>query len=75
MNNGTGKTILVVDDEPDVVAYLRTFLEDHGFYVVFAENGRTGFEKAKTENPDLITLDITMPEESGVGPAGGQHYQ
>lgn len=61
-----GKKILIVDDEPDVVAYMGTFLEDNGFTVVSAGNGREGMEKAKSEMPDLILLDVSMPEESGV---------
>ena len=62
----TQKKILVVDDEPDMMNYLATFLQDNGFDVITASNGKEGFEKAKNEKPDLITLDITMPEESGV---------
>ncbi len=60
------KTILIVEDEPDVVKYLTVFFEDNGFATLSAENGREGFAIAKTERPDLITLDITMPEESGI---------
>jgi CheY-like chemotaxis protein len=60
------KTILVVEDEPDEVAYLTALFEDHGFNVISANNGQDGFEKAKSQRPDLITLDISMPEESGV---------
>jgi len=60
------RTILVVEDEPDVAAYLKAFFEDNGFRVLTAVNGKEGFELAKKERPDLITLDITMPEESGV---------
>lgn len=66
MSEDTKKTILIVEDEADVVAYLEAFFEDNGFRTLSAENGREGFEKAKAEKPDLITLDITMPEESGV---------
>ncbi len=62
----TGKKILVVDDEPDVVAYVASFLEDHGIGVIGAANGKEGFAKAKAETPDLIILDLAMPEESGV---------
>jgi DNA-binding response OmpR family regulator len=62
----THKTILVVEDEPDQTAYLCALFEDQGFEVITAANGREGFEKATTKLPDLITLDITMPEESGV---------
>ena len=66
MSENTGKTILIVEDEPDVSAYLKAFFEDNGFKVITAANGKEGFEKAKAGSPDLITLDITMPEESGV---------
>ena len=60
------KTILIVDDEPDVCRYLELFFKDNGFNVLIAEDGRNGFALAKSELPDLVTLDITMPEESGV---------
>lgn len=63
---GAGRKILIVDDEPDVVTYLTTLLEDHGFTTIAAADGRAAFEAAKTQRPDLITLDISMPEESGV---------
>ena len=66
MSENTGKMILIVEDEPDVSAYLKAFFEDNGFKVITAANGKEGFEKAKAGSPDLITLDITMPEESGV---------
>ena len=66
MEDFTGKKILIVDDEPDVRSYMTVFFEDNGFKVITANNGRECFEKAKAEKPDLITLDITMPEESGV---------
>jgi DNA-binding response OmpR family regulator len=61
-----GRKILIVDDEPDVVTYLETFFNDHGFTTITAQDGKVGFAKAQTEHPDLITLDISMPEESGV---------
>ncbi len=60
------KKILIIDDERSVVAYLETLLQDNGYETVSAENGRVGFEKAKSEKPDLVCLDITMPEESGI---------
>lgn len=62
----TQKTILIVEDEVDQSAYLGALLKDQGFAVIAASNGREGFEKAKSNRPDLITLDISMPEESGV---------
>jgi len=60
------KTILVVEDETDEVTYLTALFKDNGFAVISAPNGREGFLKAKAHHPDAITLDITMPEESGV---------
>ena len=60
------KTILIVEDEADEVAYLKALFEDNGLAVISAVNGQDGFEKAKSQHPDLITLDISMPEESGV---------
>jgi CheY-like chemotaxis protein len=63
---GSRKKVLVLDDEPNVVAYLETLLQDNGYDTVSASDGREGMEKARSEKPDLITLDISMPEESGV---------
>jgi twitching motility two-component system response regulator PilH len=60
------RKILVVDDEPDVVAYVANFLEDHGFGVISANDGKQGFTMAKAELPDLIVLDIVMPKDTGV---------
>lgn len=60
------RTILVVDDEQDVRSYLSTFLQDQGYQVITAGNGAECYSLAVSEQPDLITLDITMPEESGV---------
>ena len=58
--------ILVIDDEPHVVAYLEMLLQDAGFETLSAGDGKAGWEKAKSERPALICLDITMPEESGI---------
>jgi two-component system cell cycle response regulator DivK len=60
------KTILVVDDEPDVVSYLCTLFEDSGYDTLRATNGVEAFELARSHRPHLITLDMTMPEQSGV---------
>jgi len=59
------KKILVLDDEPDVVTYLETVLSDNGYTTVSASNGKEGLEKVLKERPDLVTLDISMPEASG----------
>ena len=60
------KKILIIDDEDDVVTYLTTFFKDNGFTAIFANDGKAGVEKAVKEKPDIITLDVSMPEESGV---------
>lgn len=60
------KRILVVDDEPDMVDWLTTFLEDNGFATLSAESGAECFAKARSEHPDLITLDVSMDDESGL---------
>ena len=65
-NEQPKKKILIVDDEPGIVAYLETLLQDNGYDTVSATDGRVGFEKLKSERPDLVTLDITMPVESGI---------
>ena len=62
----TRKKILIIDDEEDVVTYLSAFFTDNGFEAISAINGKEGFDKAKSEKPDIITLDVSMPEESGV---------
>jgi DNA-binding response OmpR family regulator len=60
------KKILIIDDEEDVVTYLTTFFKDKGFNAIAAHDGKQGVEKAVKEKPDIITLDVSMPEESGV---------
>ena len=59
-------TVLVVDDEPDVCTYLSTLLQDNGYSTVVAKDGAQALEEVKKSPPDLITLDVTMPEKSGV---------
>ncbi len=64
--SGEKKKILVIDDEPDERTYISTLLEDNGYATETARDGNRGMEKVKADRPDLITLDITMPEKSGV---------
>jgi CheY-like chemotaxis protein len=59
------KTILIVDDEPDVVSYLEMILQDNGYETLTAENGNEAMELLRDNKPDLVTLDISMPEASG----------
>jgi CheY-like chemotaxis protein len=61
------KKILVVDDEPDVRDYLASFLEDQGYGIRTADDGHMAMELIEKENPDLILLDLQMPEETGTG--------
>ncbi len=58
--------ILIVDDEPDIREMVSYNLEKEGFMVFTAENGLIGLEMAKKENPDLIILDVMMPEMDGM---------
>jgi two-component system phosphate regulon response regulator PhoB len=60
------KTILVVDDEEDIRTYLSALLSDNGYKVITASDGAEGVALVYSDKPDLITLDITMPEKSGV---------
>jgi two-component system alkaline phosphatase synthesis response regulator PhoP len=60
------KTILVVDDEQDLLDLIEYNLEKAGFDVLKAENGLQGMELIRNEAPDLILLDIMMPEMNGM---------
>ena len=62
----SAKRILIVDDEQDIRTYLSTLLEDQGFETVLAKDGEEAMRQVQTVSPDLITLDISMPEKSGV---------
>ncbi len=59
-------TILLVDDEPDILDILSYNLEKEGFIVHAASNGREGVELARKMLPDLILLDVMMPEMDGM---------
>ena len=66
MNEEEKKTILVVDDEPDILLFLKTVLEDAGFEVMTANNGKHALERIKEQKPDLISLDLVMPRMRGI---------
>jgi CheY-like chemotaxis protein len=61
------KNILVVDDETDIVEFLRQLLEDNGYEVTPAYDGLEAMERIRERKPDLILLDLQMPEETGTG--------
>jgi|TARA_R100000541_G_scaffold59235_4_gene72432 two-component system alkaline phosphatase synthesis response regulator PhoP len=60
------QTILVVDDEIDLLDLIEYNLRKEGFNVLKAENGEEGIKVAKEENPDLVLLDIMMPKMDGM---------
>ncbi len=60
------KKILIVDDEQDIRTYLATLLGDHGYETILAKDGEEAWREVEAIPPDLITLDISMPEKSGV---------
>jgi CheY-like chemotaxis protein len=60
------KKILVVDDEQDVLQYFSTLFQDNGYEVNTASDGVEAVAHLWKQRPDLVTLDITMPNKSGV---------
>jgi len=65
MTEASQKTILVVDDEEDVRQFLSIALIEAGFKVITANEGAEALAKVKEQKPDLIPLDLVMPEHSG----------
>lgn len=59
------KKILIVDDDPDLVEAVTMILESKHYEVAAAYGGLEGLQKAKTEKPDLIVLDVMMPDKDG----------
>jgi DNA-binding response OmpR family regulator len=59
-------TILVVDDEPKITQLVRDYLESAGFGVVTAGDGREALMRARTERPDLVILDLGLPQLDGL---------
>jgi len=60
------KKILVADDEKDIVFLIKTFLEEKNYQVLEAFDGKQTLKEAREEKPDLILLDIMMPEMNGI---------
>jgi twitching motility two-component system response regulator PilH len=61
-----GKTVLIVDDDPDVRLFNTTVVEENGYTPLEASNGEEGLEMIKTSKPDLVILDVLMPKQSGI---------
>lgn len=57
--------VLVVDDEPDAVEFVRAVLEEAGYEVISAADGIAGLEAARAQSPDLVILDVQMPGKDG----------
>ena len=63
---GAGKTILVADDDPTVIATLSTYLDSLGYEVLSAADGEAAMTTIEESRPDLAVLDIAMPRASGI---------
>ncbi len=60
------QTILIVDDSSETVRALRVFLEDAGFRILSAYDGTSGIQLIRAEHPDLIILDLMLPDQNGL---------
>jgi CheY-like chemotaxis protein len=60
------KKILVVDDDPDIVAYFSSFLEDNGYVVDSAHDANSAKRVIETFLPDIVLIDVLMPGRSGL---------
>ena len=65
MNDTETKHILCIEDEPEMIDLIRLILGRRGFEVVGAAGGKEGLEKVRQEPPDLILLDLMMPDMDG----------
>jgi DNA-binding response OmpR family regulator len=63
--DGTGRRVLVIDDERSIRLLCRVNLAASGMEVIEADNGRAGLELARKERPDLVLLDVMMPDVDG----------
>ncbi len=60
------KKVIVVDDDPDVILFNQTVVEESGYVALTATNGEEALAIIKEERPDLVLLDILMPRQSGI---------
>lgn len=60
------KKVLIIDDEPDTVTFLATWLEDQGYLTCSATDGHQGMQMIRSEAPDLVLMDVKMPGRTGM---------
>ena len=65
MNQSANKTILIIEDNPASIKYIQTHLEKNNYKTVIANGGFDGLNKARSAKPDLILLDIMLPDLDG----------
>ena len=66
MSNPSSKKILIVEDERDILQLVKLYLEKEGFRTLSASTGTEGLRQAKQEKPDLVILDLMLPEIDGL---------
>jgi two-component system alkaline phosphatase synthesis response regulator PhoP len=66
MGSASKKKILVVEDEPDILQLVKHYLEKEGFIALTAKNGSEALKNVKEDNPDLVVLDLMLPEINGL---------
>ncbi|MEM7648743.1 MAG: response regulator, partial [Cyanobacteria bacterium P01_A01_bin.70] len=64
-NAGDQKTLLLIDDDPNLILLVKDYLEFRGYSVITAENGREALDILNSNNPDMIICDVMMPEMDG----------
>ena len=60
------ETILIIEDEEDILALLSSLLEGEGYHIITACNGRKGIEQFEEHSPDIIITDVRMPVMDGI---------
>jgi len=60
------KRVLSVDDDPDIIAFVKTVLEENNYIPLIAKNGEAGLAMVREEKPALVILDVLMPKQSGI---------
>ncbi len=60
------KKILIVDDEPGIIDEVKDYFQEEGFEVHIADTGKEGIEMIKKVNPDLVIVDMKLPDMSGI---------